>query len=71
MRESIFQRLPEITNESMMKRLKRYDRFLYGPSMINQKESKNVGQEITYYEIIWNDGLNTEYKPVYDRLEKD
>ena len=39
--------------------------------MIAQKEGKEVGQEITYYEVIRNDGLNTEYKPIYDRLEKD
>jgi hypothetical protein len=71
MRESIFQRLPEVINESMMKRMRKYDRFLYGNAMINQKESKQIGQEITYFEIIKNDGLNTEYKPIYDILEKD
>ena len=54
-----------------MKKLRKYDRFLYGKAMISQKESKEVGQEITYYEIIRNEGLNTEYKPIYDRLEKD
>ena len=71
MRESIFQRLPEITNESMMKKMRKYDRFLYGSAMIGQKDTKEIGQEITYFEIIRNDGLNTEYKPIYDKLEKD
>lgn len=54
-----------------MKVLKKYDRFLYGPHMVEQKETKEVGQEITYFEVISNNGLNTEYKPIYDRLEKD
>ena len=71
MRMMIFQRLPEITNESQMKGLRKYDRFLYGATMIEQKEAKDVGQEITYFEVIRNEGLNIEYKPVYDRLEKD
>jgi hypothetical protein len=54
-----------------MKYLRKYDRFLYGSSMISQKEGKDVGQEITYFEVIKNEGLNIEYKPIYDRLEKD
>lgn len=71
MKQFIFQKLPEITNESQMKLLKKYDRFLYGKSMVAQKESKDVGQEITYFEVIKNEGLNIEYKPIYDKLEKD
>ena len=71
MRQSIFIRLKEIIDEEQMKILKKYDRFVYGPSMILQKETKEVGQQITYYEIISNDGLNTEYTPLYDVLEKD
>lgn len=71
MRISLFQRLPEITNESQMKNLRKYDRFLYGRSMIEQKEGKDIGQQITYYEVIKNEGLNIEYTPVYDVLQKD
>jgi len=39
--------------------------------MINQKQTKKVGQEISYYEIIGKDGRHCEYAPVFDILEKD
>jgi len=54
-----------------MLKLKKYDKFLYGKSMISQRESKLLGQQITYYEIISINGNNVEYKPVYDILEKE
>lgn len=51
--------------------MRKYDRFLYGSSMIGQKESKEPGDPITYYEVVRVDGSNVEYKPIYDRMQKD
>lgn len=71
MRQILFLKMKEVTNEEQMKRLQKYDKFLYGPRMLEQKETKQVGQQITYYEVISKEGLNIEYTPIYDVLEKD
>jgi len=46
-------------------------KFLYGRTMLSQKEKIEIGREISYYEIIdiKRDG-NIEYKVCIDRLER-
>jgi|GEM_PF-5165210 hypothetical protein len=39
--------------------------------MIEQKVSKDVGNEITYYEVISKKENSVEYKPIYDVMEED
>ena len=74
MRRSDFSRLDIIrTEEDLMgKKLKKYDRFLYGQSMFTQMESKGVGDEISYYEVVDElDNGNILYEVKYDIMEKD
>jgi hypothetical protein len=49
------------------------DKFLYGPRMIDQLETKKKGDEITYYQVIKISGAgkNVEYVPRYEILEED
>lgn len=60
-----------IEEDNQMTKLRKYDRFLYGVSMIEQKVSKDVGNEITYYEVISKKENSVEYKPIYDVMEED
>lgn len=71
MRLSFFQKIPAIENESDILKLRKYDRFLYGTSMIDQRQTKEIGQQITYYEVIKVDGNKVEYKPVYDIIDSE
>jgi hypothetical protein len=72
MRESDWKKLPEITEEDKMDELQLHDYFLYGTNMVNQKQTKKLGQDISYYEIIGKDGnKHVEYAPIFDILEKD
>lgn len=72
MRESDWKRMPEITDESKMNELDLHDYFLYGKNMIAQKQTKKLGQEISYYEVIGKGvGGHIEYAPVFDLLERD
>lgn len=64
-----FQRLPAIEEEEEMDKLEVGDFFLYGKSMINQKQSKAIGQPISYYQIISKNGPTISYGPVFDTLE--
>jgi hypothetical protein len=47
------------------------DLFLYGKSMIGQKDIKEMGQQITYFKVIKSKGKNIEYIQVFDILEED
>lgn len=72
MRESDWKRMPEIIEEKNMDDLQLHDYFLYGNSMISQKQTKKIGQEISYFEVIGKGGGgHIEYAPVFDTLEKD
>lgn len=46
------------------------DFFLTGSHIIQQKETKEVGHTVTYYEVISKDDNNiVSYTPRYDKLE--
>jgi hypothetical protein len=60
-----------IENESDVFKLKKYDRFLFGNTMIEQLQSKEVGQQITFYEVISVEGKKIEYKPIYDIIDSE
>ncbi len=65
-------RLKEIEDPLKM-RLKKGEQFLYGVSMLAQKDTKKVGQQITYFEILnsKNEGKDIEYIQMFDVLEED
>ncbi len=45
------------------------DCFLMGERVAEQKETKKIGDEISYYKIL-KKGKNIEYIPLYDMLEE-
>lgn len=52
--------------------LKEGDKFLYGQRMIEQLETKQKGDEITYYQVLSVKGAhNIEYIPRYEILKED
>jgi len=71
MRKQRFIRLPEINEEANMDKLNVGDHFLYGRNVINQKQEKEIGESITYYEIINKDHSRVEYIPIFDYMEKN
>lgn len=72
MKETEFKKLPEIGDVYIAgNKLKKGDFFLYGNHMISQKETKKIGDKITYYKLKRLGGSNIEYTPVYDVLEKN
>lgn len=71
MRKTIFIRLKEIDKEIDMNNLEIGDYFLYGKNLIGQKQNKEIGQPITYYEIISKSYGSVEYIPIYDYMEED
>jgi hypothetical protein len=73
MRISVFKRLLVFDNENEKKMhdLNVGDYFLYGTTTIAQKETKKVGQAITYYEVIDKSHGRIEYTPIFDYMEKD
>ena len=71
MKKTIFRKLREVNTEEMFPMLKVGDIFLYGKSVILQKEVKQVGQPITYYKVVEANGSNINYAPIYDILEED
>jgi hypothetical protein len=51
--------------------LKKDEFFLNGHAMIGQKDTKEIGQQITYFKVIKAKGKNIEYTEVFDVLEED
>jgi len=51
--------------------LKKDELFLNGHAMIGQKDTKEVGQQITYFKVIKAVEKNIEYTEVFDVLEED
>jgi hypothetical protein len=71
MRMGIFKRMVAIEEEKEMDKLDIGDYFLYGKSIIAQKETKKAGHPITYYQVIGKSHGRVEYTPIYDYMEKD
>jgi hypothetical protein len=71
MRKTTFMRLIEFEDMADTNRLKIGECFLYGKSVINQKSTKDVGQEISYYKVVSKSQCGIEYAPVYDIMEED
>ena len=65
-----FQRLKEIEDERDMSELEVGDFFVYGKTVIAQKQNKAPGQEISYYQVVAKNGNSVEYAPVFDNLSK-
>lgn len=64
-------KLPELTDENDVRKLKVGDRFLYGSHVINQKQmEKGDGSTLTYFEVISKSQNGIEYIPIYDYMEK-
>ncbi len=73
MRKTEFMRLLEIDHgsEEKMDDLKIGDNFIYGKSLIAQKQNKVVGESISYFQIIQKEGSRVEYTPIFDYMEED
>lgn len=71
MRISEFHKLPECEEEKEMDVLKLGDFFLYGRSVIMQKQNKQAGDSISYFQVIETEGSSVSYAPVFDNLEED
>lgn len=69
MRLNIFKKLKVINEEEKMNELNVGDCFLYGNSIIGQKENKKDGDSITYYKVINKSERGVEYTPIYDYLK--
>ena len=72
MRVSIFQKLPtyDKENDEDIHKLRKHDYFLYGSRMVEQKEVKELGQQISYYKVIDKKDNRVEYTTVFDTLEE-
>jgi len=66
MKIDTFKKLPE----SILNKPKIGYMFLEGEYMIKQKHTKNIGDSITYFEVISASESNYEYMPKYEKLEK-
>lgn len=66
-----FQKLREIENEEDMSEMKLGDYFLYGRSVVSQKQNKTPGQEICYYQVVGKNGRSVEYTPVFDVISRE
>ena len=75
MRKTEFMRLKEIDEhdkDNEMSNLKVGDVFLYGRNMVNQKQVKKVGEDISYFKILRKTASGgVEYGSVFDIMEKD
>ena len=71
MKKTQFVRMLEIAEEKNMDNLEVGDFFLYGTSVIGQKQNKQIGDSITYYQVVDKKPKGIEYAPVFDYLERD
>ena len=71
MRQTEFQKLRDIEEEEEMNDLREGDFFLYGKSVISQKQHKLIGDAISYYQVVAIVGKDVSYVPVFDNLEED
>ena len=63
-------RLKEITDETNTEDMKVGDLFLMGTKVIEQRENKIIGDQITYYRLLNKKDKGIEYIAIYDRLEE-
>ncbi len=72
MNKYIWLRLKEV-EELLTVTLEEGQNFLYGKSVIAQKDGKKIGDQITYFKVLKseNEGKNIEYTQVFDVLEED
>ena len=64
-----FLNLPRLTNEDDFSiKLQTGDRFLYGPKMISQIETKKEKDEVSFFKAFKIDGKNVEYGLQFDIL---
>jgi len=54
-----------------MDKLELGDFFLYGRSVIMQKQNKQAGDSISFYQVIEKEGSSVSYAPVFDYMEED
>jgi len=71
MKISEFQKLAECEEEKEMDKLELGDFFLYGRSVIMQKQNKQAGDSISFYQVIEKEGSSVSYAPVFDYMEED
>lgn len=71
MRKTKFNKMKTIEKEKDMNDLQVGECFLYGKNIIAQKGVKEVGEPITYYQVINKTDNGVEYSPIYDYMEKD
>lgn len=65
-----FLNLPRMKNEDDFSiDLKVGTRFLYGPRMISQIETKKVNDEISFFRVFKIEGKNVEYGLQFDKLQ--
>ena len=71
MREYEFRHLQKMQDDSLFYKLEENDNFLYGSKVIDQTNTKKIGDPITYYKVIKKKGNNIEYLMIFDILEKN
>ena len=67
---SEWRKLKAIENYELINNFKVGDCFLMGDKIIEQRETKVPGQEITYFKILNKKGKSVEYIAIYDTLEE-
>jgi len=66
-----FHSIPQIKSLTDLKKPKIGYKFLTGNKMIDQVNERQVGQEVTWFEVISvKENGQFEYKPMYSRLTK-
>jgi len=70
MKMSEWRKLKAIENYELINNFKVGDCFLMGDKIIEQRETKVPGQEITYFKILNKKGKSVEYIAIYDTLEE-
>lgn len=72
MKMGMFGELLEIEEDLTNVKLEVNTRFLFGRRIIDQKNTKKVGDIITYYLVTGtsNNGKDISYRPVYEKLEE-
>ena len=73
MRKTMFMKMLEIERgkEEKIDELEIGDYFLYGNSVIGQKQNKIVGQSISYFKVVNKRNSSVEYAPVFDYMIQD
>ena len=71
MKVTEFQKLVDVEEEKEMDKLKEGDFFLYGKAVVAQKQHKQAGDTISYYQVVAKVGTSVSYAPVFDNLEED